>query len=1133
MKIFGFKNLEPASQQAEGQAAYTHNEHKTIETSACSTWTGSSCFYQFTTQGSQPSEDVSKGVFEATAPCNSLANFQNNFTADQRQLSRWINQCLTANLTYYRSRREFFTGFVRSLEERPGHRVDIDEEDFITVRQFLTSRNDMVTQDARLAFDKSLFKMRASCANPQALSEHGTTSADSDANHSRGNDQRARSASAPGSVQSQSGITLNDTVTCSEIDGLTMSNATESTGVTTMLMEACTQVEVLGRHHKPSPLSTKTVTEQNLTDYFSRPVYLGSINTFTLGTRGLAYFLDVQNFGTGSILARFNQASNRLMGVYGIKYKIVFTLFVAASPFHQGVICMNWQYGNNSSTTSSVFMRASDSATSTNLPHAKLDLSETTMCQLSVPFLAEEEFHPINTSVVSNSSPYGMFAINTLLPIPAVSGIAPPTFRIMLHLEDIELIGARPISAVGTTVQSGLAMNKEFLSSAYPFSSGLHLAGTALGWVSKGIPALSTVAGPASWLLGKAAGVARYFGYSKPQIQDPPMRCLPISSAAEHNIDLPSATLMVAPFSSNSLRVGPDIACSDVDEMALAYVLSQWSQICVGSINTSTAAGTAVYTTPVSPSAFWFRTGANVNGNLPMLSGTAAGSNAIFPSNLLFWASLFRKWRGGIKFRFTFSKTKLHGGRLITSFNPDSFTLVPSAAGTYDYQVAAFSPFADSVIFDLRDGSTFEFTVPYIDTMPYSDFMDAIGTLVMYVQEPLQAPGVVSSSIGFMVEVCACPDFELSNLRGVRNPLCVSASVQVQSGLDHGPSPCETVAGECFTSAKQLIMLPKVTNAIYWQVFDKWRNAEGVTTTVTGMDLNNTASWGVMPWWFHPKTAPSTGALPVDPSPFPAEAFSLCGNIAKCYAFARGSTDVHVYALGFATAGFTGSEVSTTPPTLTPSSVSVPLIKTATLVPHNLLLTSSGVRDPDSCGSNQPAVIALGDTPLHVRFPSYLSGSRGLTTAYDSQDLWINAPGNYTITSPLNIGNSGSKAVSPTLPRITIAVPLIREDTAVQVVLRTTRSAGDDAQLGHYMGPPPMAVPRSTANITTWSYDNLIRIVGGVYKGGGNVLAQSSSTFPPAYVGYNSNNPFVAAFAKTNPIEGLISSTATVVSEDT
>jgi len=63
-------------------------------------------------------------------------------------------------------RRELFEQFNDLVfdEDQSQPLVNVNEEVFIVVRQFLTSRNDAINDDKRLSFDKAIFELRRACA---------------------------------------------------------------------------------------------------------------------------------------------------------------------------------------------------------------------------------------------------------------------------------------------------------------------------------------------------------------------------------------------------------------------------------------------------------------------------------------------------------------------------------------------------------------------------------------------------------------------------------------------------------------------------------------------------------------------------------------------------------------------------------------------------------------------------------------------------------------------------------------------------------------------------------------------------------------------------------------------------------
>lgn len=805
---------------------------------------------------------------------------------------------------------------------------------------------------------------------------------------------------------------------CSEIDSLAINGTvTEVTGVTTLVQEACEQVSVLGAHYKKPTSEALQLDLQDLKEYFRRPRLIQS-GDIPLGTSSRV--LTLSNAVSDIFSTFFPNGLTRLTGVYGVRFRMVYTLQVAANPFHQGVLALCFQPLYDAAAVST-FDRASFSATATNIPHVRLDLSQSTMVQLEVPFIYDHEFMTLRQGDVDN---LGRLSLNTLLPVIAPAGTTAPTYKIMLHLEDMELIGIYPESDSTYVLQSGRKvskpMNKEFEDEAYPFSSSVSALSRSVGWISKGIPSLSTFAGPTAWFLDKTAGAIRSFGFSKPQVMEPIMRVNRIAGVTEHNIDVSSSTQMVGPMASNQLKVDPSFAFTDVDEMSFPYILGQWGQIYRASITTSDPINSKIYGLSVSPSTMWFRApGVALSGQYPapILSGSTA--NSFLPSHVFALASMFRQWRGAFKFRFTFSKTKMHGGRILCTYFPyQTIGVYSDAAPTVRAPTATGSlpqPFTNSAIFDLRDNNVFEFDVPYIARAPYLNFLDGSGFLTLTILDPLQAPSVVSNTIDYLVEVKCHPDFEVSIPRGVRYPAHANGTPKFQSGRIVNSvknNVCELTVGEQLNSVKQLISIPKLSKASVL--------AGGAASTML-----------VMPWFYQPLQS----VLVPGPTAFKRESFGYGGNIANWYCFARGSTDAHVYSYN----GKLGHVMAYASPT-----------------DGNVSITSN--TPLQASGANLPTVIESISGIVHVRFPAYMRLLRWISTALNDT-TWVGSFGDANCNPVYSSGDPLSSYVANS-----IRVVPATETIGVNI----SRAAGDDAMLGLYMGPVPMALLSANA---TASYD--------------------------------------------------------------
>lgn len=822
--------------------------------------------------------------------------------------------------------------------------------------------------------------------------------------------------------QSNNNVNERDSlVDCDDIQSLAINNGVEDAGLTTFVQEACESVEVLGKYFRPVKFVGKQADIQDLTKFVARPRL---ISTGTLGATRAKIFQ--QRLSPAGMLDLCSGGRARFAGAYGLRYTTVFTLQVAATPFHQGVLALSSEYAQNNVAS----LRSERSCAATYLPHVRLDLSTNTMAVLRVPFLNFTDF-------VLRDSPnmYTTVAINSILPVPAITGASAPTYKLYMHLEDVEMYGAVPaatrsatplLASIPVTLpasvepQSGAVLNREFESETHPLSSGLHSASRTVGWIAKGVPSLSSISGPVSWALGRAAGVLRYFGYSRPQITDPPTRVLAIGSTLEHNVDVPTQCIVLAPTSENRLAVSDAFGNSDVDEMSLTYLMGTFSQLCVGKLSTTDAHGALLYGSLVSPSVMWFRAPtAAPYGNIPLPATLASNRTAFQPTTQFFFASMFKFWRGDIRYRFTFAKTKMHAGRVVATYVPafiDTATAVvqyPQLSGT------GLQPDGYCAIFDLKDGNVFDFVVPYTSPRPFMDFGAHIGSISLCVVDPLLAPSMVASTVDFLVEVAFGNNVELGFPRGVQHPVNI-ATITEQSGKllpATTPTVTEYTMGESINSVKQLIMLPKTTRTAY----------KGIVHDVD-----------MMPWHYMPQQLVSNVLTDVH------ESYGYGGNIASCFVFVRGSTDYHVYQSQDA------NNVS------------------ACVMMRDITTGNEAI-------ATQLPFLCAHDGTLHFRCPSYQHTIRVPSWAYRSITNWqcsFQPDGGASPKQDISFAAADLEAEYATplvLPRIRLAYNVPAGDTSKAEVL-FRRQAGDDAMLAHFIGPPPVRLRGTDPDISIHEY---------------------------------------------------------------
>lgn len=674
---------------------------------------------------------------------------------------------------------------------------------------------------------------------------------------------------------------------CDSITSLAINSAPESTGVTSFLDEAtvCATAPVVA----PSTgFAAGSDDVQDLKEYFRRPRLVQAFNASTSRSSLLNIDVDrVQIFTTW-----FPAGLTRLEGVQGIRFTMKFMLTCASNPFHQGLVALAFQY-DATNTTTEQFNRANSIALVTQLPHVRLDLSEHTAVNLEIPFLHDQDFIPLDNTAVR---PYGTLSVSQVLPTPSLVNSGPATFKLFVYLEDLELIGAAPINYTTVTAQSGIKHStqpknskanqiNEELKKTKVISRVTSALGTGMAVASAAFPPLAAIGGPTAWFLHATSKVASSLGYSKPRDENEPARMLKTDYVGEINIDMPNEAFSLAPFATNKLRVDSTMGGTDEDEMLMEPLLARYSQIFVGDMATTDSTGSRLYATNVSPNYFWFRTNSlRPGGNLPFPATANLTTNCVQPSIICYLAQFFRYWRGGLTFKFSFAKTKFHGGRVIVGFVPTSTDVVSNGPGSSVVQALEVSaglpqPFSYSKIFDLRDGNEFEFDVDYLSPSLYLGIGGTIGGLTLTVLDPLITNGEASGTITYLVEVKAKNDFQFSfpSIPNFTAVLSNSSYAFFQSGLGvtNARDPDEHTIGEKFTSVKQLMMLPNYT-----------------TIDVANASVSLTS----LPYWMYlPRLNPSV------PQAVPTQGYFACnraGLLAAMYAYWNGATAYHVYKDG-------------------------------------------------------------------------------------------------------------------------------------------------------------------------------------------------------------------------------------------
>jgi hypothetical protein len=375
-----------------------------------------------------------------------------------------------------------------------------------------------------------------------------------------------------------------------------------------------------------------------------------------------------------------------------VKIKLMFN----ATPFMSGKY---WMFFAPFEAVSNRPARLTDLPNVTGYPGTEIDLASGAPVELKIPYCAPLSHY----NLLDTHSNMGELYVIPLNPIQTSLGSIPigsgAPFTIFAWFEDIEL--ALPTS-LPVTVPA--VREEEFfeaqISEEAGATSGPRVSGVASGLASAmstvgaALPRLGPWVRPVEWVARAIGGAAEAVGWNKPVTLD--------KNCAFANIPAKGYTNMTGIDMSSKLCASPDngltydagLFSTDVDEMDIKYVTKK-SCIFRSAItwNTTQTLGTQLHANAVTP-------------------GLALGpATALSPTTLAFVASMFRYWRGSLKFRLTVAKTAFHSGRLRITYHP----------GVYQYSIAKTNQNAYNWILDLSVASELEFEIPYVANVPWKE----------------------------------------------------------------------------------------------------------------------------------------------------------------------------------------------------------------------------------------------------------------------------------------------------------------------------------------------------------------------------------------------------------------------------
>jgi len=367
-----------------------------------------------------------------------------------------------------------------------------------------------------------------------------------------------------------------------------------------------------------------------------------------------------------------------------------------------------------------------------------------------LPFSAAQDYYPLTAA--NDTTRYGTQYVIRMFPYSPLeygTGSANAAWSLWVHFEDIELISAA-VPATGLQAGGDVTKIEQKSKGAGPIESVALKVSKASKFLTP-VPFIGQYATGLGWVADIVGNVAKVFGWSNPTNLEQEHRVIRAVSHYANNVDKLDPQSILALTTTNKIALRPSLKDNAEDQLDIANFAGRFAFISRVDWTIANTEGTELYSRDVTPA------GAVVT------TATFSDSYSVYtPAQWL--AKNFRYWRGSMVYKLKIVKTEFHSGRIAVAFTPNS-QLTTTTALTYPT-----SDYTYREIIDIRDMNEYTFAVPFISHTPYkttgNDYQEdnSVGTLKIYVVDPLKCPDVVAGAVRIYVEMAGGPDFEVQQL---------------------------------------------------------------------------------------------------------------------------------------------------------------------------------------------------------------------------------------------------------------------------------------------------------------------------------------------------------------------------------
>lgn len=697
---------------------------------------------------------------------------------------------------------------------------------------------------------------------------------------------------------------------------------------------------------------------------------------------------------------------DKIKTIYAISAKTIITVKFNGNPFQQGRMLLahlptGGMLQSGTQFNDYVKIHRYSKQQITQLPHVQFDLNSDTSAELHIPYQSTYAAMPVypgfGNTVVGSPGVAFMYPYE---PMVATSGSVSIPYTMWVHYEDVEL-HSNIIPQMGN-IRRGTAKSKDLLSAEMRKPGPVETAATFVADVSTallGVPILSSIAGPVSWISEALARSAKVFGWSKPLLISEPVRSFRQFAPYLSNYDTKSNAEQLGLSVENHVSILPGFAGNDMDELSIDFlkgISCYWQDI--GWSNVSPP-GLLLLNQEIHPSMFR-QVIADGGGNIETMS----------PLGFLDYQ--FAYWRGGIKLKFIFVKTAFHSGRLSFTFVPNYANIAPAAS------TLSNTAYVHREIVDIRVTNEFDMTIPYIsptDWLPCSSMgrLDrSMGYLQIHIIDPLVSPATVSPSINIILEGCGAPDLQFS----VPMPCAIQPVIPLTLQMGDISTDLGTVGGtgggeEFFEAYEDTI------GEVHLSLRPLLKR--GAFTNFTNLAFAGTTL--INPHVLHWRRSQAVGA------PLGTEEYDPFNVLSSFYHSSRGGMRVGLYSNFIATA---------VDATVRIINFVLPSTWTTTGITFTPGYTASQVQWRTNSNGSALTLRSLGGTMVQI--PQYLPRPTRVVGNQVASNTYALTYTTGTVTDP--------------------NVLLVRVDAAASTTYNVYRAVADDFSLGGFVSIPPMYI---------------------------------------------------------------------------